>query len=424
MPINRNDKVVSNEQLQAFFDDFESSSTVLEGGGLSFPSLQANGYWNEILPDAFIVKPALRRSAAIRLFRRALYQSRRDGPLTAESIRKRADEIHRSDRAVRLKNFTLWTKIRVTGMDDAQNLKFKWGDVSIRITAQLPKWLRLDPFQHASIGPVDPSEPALSGYAILSCRERLEEDAVDRMLDAFQLLMALMNIYETRGNWTIMSGNNWTAGQLRMGPFQFVFQERKSLGKNRIWYDPNYSERAWNEHLPDFSKYLEVAPFTRQALAALTNHPLKRVLVSALQLVQDAFEARDGNHRLLRFWTALEKLYVEDWAPDRSNQKVIDRATFADDEHLLTRWQLSHVARLRNEHVHARGHEDAFMQQAQMLRALLTRHLLHWIFHGRDFDKHEALLAYVDLPRDDNALKAMRKIINRRLNLNRRQRES
>ncbi|MBK5265590.1 MAG: hypothetical protein JJE34_10230, partial [Alphaproteobacteria bacterium] len=122
MPIKRN-KLVSNEQLQALFDDFESSSTVLESGGLRFSSFRATNYLQETLPDAFIVKPAMRRSAAIRLFRMALHQSRRDGPLTAEAVIERAEEIHRNDRAVSLKKFTLWTKIRAKKMDQAQNLK-------------------------------------------------------------------------------------------------------------------------------------------------------------------------------------------------------------------------------------------------------------------------------------------------------------
>ncbi|WP_182913975.1 hypothetical protein, partial [Sphingobium terrigena] len=196
-----------------------------------------------------------------------------------------------------------------------------------------------------------------------------------------------------------------------------------TTGKNRIWYDPNYNEKAWNAQQPEFKKYLKIAKYTRKALFALGNHPLKQMLVTALQLAQDAFEARDGNHRLLRFWAALEKIYVEESARERSNQKVIDRATFADDEYQLTKWQLSHIARLRNEHVHARGHEDAFMEQSQMLRDILTRHVLYWIFQGHDFEKHEDLLAYVDLPRDDNSLKAMNKMIDRRLKLNMLRRE-
>ncbi|WP_182914029.1 hypothetical protein [Sphingobium terrigena] len=234
MPIKRNSKLVSNEQLQALFDDFESNSTVLEDGRLSFPGFRTTQHLREILPDAFIVKPALRRSAAIRLFLRALYQSRRDGLLTAEAVIERAEEFYRQDRAVRLKKFTLWTKIRARGMAQVQNLKFNWADVSIRTVAELPKWLRLEPFENSSIGYVDPAQPNHSGYVILSCRERMEDDAVDRMLDALHLLMALMNIYETRGSWTIMSGHNWTAGQLRMGPFQFVFRERKFLGKKVV----------------------------------------------------------------------------------------------------------------------------------------------------------------------------------------------
>lgn len=196
MAIKRNEKLVSKEQLQSFFQYFESISTVLEGGGISFPAFSASNQFEEILPDAFTVKPALRRSGAIRLFRKALYQARRDGPLTAEAIIERAEKIHRNDRAIPLKKFTLWTKIRVQGMEQTQIAKFQWGGVSIRIVAQLPKWLRLDPFDNSSIGQINPDHPARCGYVILSCQDRMKDDAVDRMFDAINLLMALMNIYE------------------------------------------------------------------------------------------------------------------------------------------------------------------------------------------------------------------------------------
>lgn len=419
MPIKRNKKLVSDRQLQEFFDLFESMTEVVEGG-ISFPTIRAFNSFEELLPDAFIVKPDIRRPAAIRIFRQALYKCRREGPLSAEALIGQAEEIYRQNRAVHFKDFTLWTKIALHGMSPSQIIKFKWGDVSIRLCGQLPKWLRLEPFANSGIGHVTPETSDRSAYVILSCRERKEDDAVDRMLDALNLLMALMNIYQTRGSWTIVSGSNWTAGQLRMGPFQFVFQDRRFLGEDRIWYVPNFNEEAWHAQHPSLEKYLKIVPFTRKALSALSGHPLKDVLVPALQISQDAFEANEGNHRLLRFWTALEKIYVEEGNRERSNQKVIDRATFSDTNYHLTRWQLGHISRLRNEHVHARGHGDAFMEQSQVLRDLFTRHILHWIFHGRTFDRHEDLLAYVDLPQTDEALKRERKLVDRRLALNRK----
>lgn len=421
MPIRRNSKLVSNEELQAFFDDFERRTEVTEEG-LSFPSFAAINHQEEILPDAFTITPALGRSAAIRLFSKALHDARRAGPLSANALIERAEQIHRADRAVPLQTFTLWTKIRARSMQDAQGFRIDWGDVSIRTAANLPKWLHLEGFDHSSVGSVDPSRPTSSGYVIIRCQERRDEDAVDRMLDALHLLMGLINLYETRGRWTIMAGNRWTAGKLWLGPYQFVFRGRKFIGSDSVWYNPNYDEEGWEQHLPPITDFLKVIPNVNRALTALASHPFKSILVTALQLMQDAFETRDGNHRLLRFWAALEKLYVEDWSRDRSNQKVIDRATFADSDRRLTKWQLSHIARVRNEYVHARGHGDELMHLGQTLRDLLTRHILHWIFRGDDFPDHQALLAYVDLPRDDEALIALRNAVDRRLELN-RQRE-
>src|SRR3546814_849451 len=104
-------------------------------------------------------------------------------------------------------------------------------------------------------------------------------------------------------------------------------------------------------------------------------------------LLQDGFASRDSSHRLLRYWSALEQLYVEADAKGGSNEKVLDRALFAEGDPTLSRWKLEHIARLRNDYVHAGGAGDDLHHQCQFLRMLLSRHINHWIFEGRSDER-------------------------------------
>ena len=164
-------------------------------------------------------------------------------------------------------------------------------------------------------------------------------------------------------------------------------------------------------------RILQVVPMARRALATLEAHPIRDVLVRAIQLLQEGFATRDSSHRLLRYWSALEQLYVEADTKGRSNDKVLERAVFAEIDPDLSRWKLEHIARLRNDYVHAGGSGDDLHDMCQFLRRMLARHINHWIFRGADLADHSALLAYVRLPSDRTALLQMRDLIDRRIEL-------
>ena len=99
MPITRR-KLVPDRALAALLRDFEEH-TELSEQGLSYTRHDFQELY-EILPDAFSVTPAISRSEAVQLFRKALIRSRRGGPLTAEAMIEHASSIHRVALAVPL----------------------------------------------------------------------------------------------------------------------------------------------------------------------------------------------------------------------------------------------------------------------------------------------------------------------------------
>ncbi|MEX0406479.1 hypothetical protein ABGN05_12450 [Aquibium sp. LZ166] len=413
MKISRSTKWVSDTMLNTLLREYEAS-TELSKGGLSY---RRHDFWElyEILPDAFAVSPMIRRSEAIGLFSKALRECRRAGTMNSEAIIKHAAAIQKKALAVPQESYTLWTKFRARDMAHSKGFTLAWRGVKLRTAAYLPAWLQREEYFLNGVGRIFPRKPDFYGHVILACDDRNEDRAVDRMMDALQLMHGLLNLYETLGRHSGWSGRNWTEGKLWLGPTQFLFRDRKFRGEDRIWYNPDYDEEAWARLPPSMKRILQVVPMARTALAALDKHPLCDVLVRAIILLQDGFATRDSNHRLLRYWSALEQLYVEPDAKGRSNDKVLERAVFAELKPELSKWKLEHIARLRNDYVHAGGSNDDLHHMCQFLRELLGRHINHWIFRGGDFANHSALLQLVKLPSDRAALVQMQEMITRRL---------
>lgn len=300
-------------------------------------------------------------------------------------------------------------------MAHSPGFRLNWRGVSVRTVSSLPAWLDLDEYFLNGVGRIFPRQPHFYGHIILSCEDRREDRAVDRMMDALQLILGLTNMYETWGRYSHWGGRNWTEGGLWLGPHQFVFERRNFRGEERIWYNPDFDEDAWNRHPPRMPRVLQIIPRVRRALAALDAHPFCDILTRAIMLLQDGFATRDSSHRLLRYWSALEQLYVEADAKGRSNEKVLERATFADLDPELSTWKLEHIARLRNDYVHAGGSDDDLHPLCQFLRDRLGRHINYWIFNGGDLADHVAMLQFVKLPGDRTTLASMRDIIDRRI---------
>ena len=421
MSVGRSNRI-SDTLLDALLADFERGTTV-SAGGLTFDQLDFDETF-EILPDAFRFRPPVARRTAIGFLRRALIDCRKAGPLTIDALLASASELERTARAVPNQRYTIWTKFRATNMAHHSGFRVEWQGVRIRSAATLPARIARGEYFLNGVGRIYPDRPRGYGHVIMACDERDERAAMERALEALQLVMGLANLFESYGRWSHGGHRHWTEGKWWLGPHQFVFRGDAFLGDERIWYNGDYDEMAWSTHAPQMREALRVMPMVRRALRELSDHPLRTLLVRTILLLQDGFASRDGSHRLLRYWSALERLYVEEGGRGSSNQKVVDRASFADLDPRLSRWKLNHVAQLRNDHAHAGGTDDDLQVMGQFLRHLLARHLNHWIFQGRSFANHAALLAYVDLPGEERALTTLRAAIDRRLDLIRQRPDS
>jgi hypothetical protein len=412
MPIVKRSKRVPSEHLAAFLEDFFAGTTLNAEGNVQFQMWDFNHMF-EILPDAYEFSSTLTPRQVQGVLSRALLNCRKTNKKTEDALTKEAEKLAKRKVAQKPTRYHLWVKFRARNMGSNAGFKLKWDGVRIRAAWALPAYLKVNEYFLSGHGDIMPNEPNFFGHIVLSCDARDEETAVERMLGALHVFHGLFNICASWGQYTHHSGLHWTDGPLWLGPFQFAFRGKTFLGNDRLWYNPDYLIAAWNRNPLDMKKVLSFMPRVKKLLKALEKHPLRDLIVKTVTIFQDGFASRDTSHRLLRYWSALEQLYSDD--PNRNQQLIIKRASFAEGSPALERWRLNHAARMRNEHVHAGEAAAEADATTEHLRHLLSRHINHLILRRGDLKNHAEWLELVDLPTTASMLKARKAVIDKRL---------
>jgi hypothetical protein len=368
-----------------------------------------------ILTDAFEADSNITERQLRSLLRRALRTCRRNGPIKAEGLLTEARRLAQSELSESKKQFTIWTKFRARQMAFSKGFRVRWNDVWLEATNNLPRKFHLQEYFFNGHGRIYPEKPSFYGYLIGRCEARTEEQAVERILDATDVFMAVFNIYQLRdGAFDI--GKPRAEGKLWHGPYHFVFGNDVFLGKEHIWFDAEFDAEGWETFPADMKNVVKQLPAVRRALKALTNHPLRKVLLKTLHLMQNAMSSRDERYNLLRYWSALEQLYGEENPVEKNYSRIIQRASFAETDKNIARWKLSHIARLRNEYVHAGDGSNDIRIMSKYLRGLLARHF-HFILFYSDVRSHREWLDFCDLPSDLNLLENRKSLIEQRMGL-------
>lgn len=405
MPVRRSN-IISDTELNELLRRFESGTTVDANKTIHFHHLDSDEL-ERILPDAFEADPGFTGRQVRYLLREALWTSRKKGPLTIDALIAEAHRIGKRQLAQPRKHYAMWSKFRARQMAFSTGFRLRWNGIVLESANHLPPYLRRGEYFLNGHGRIDPRHPVFFGHLISRCEARDEENAVTQMLDAADLFMGLFNLYEMWGRWS-KGAERWAEGKLWQGPYHFVFEDRRFLGEEHIWYNPEYDKEAWDVHTIDMPAVLKGIPRVRRAFAALTDHPLRDVLVKVLRLMQNGMSSRDQSYSLLRYWSALEQLYGEPEAREKNYSRIIQRAAFAEHDKQIARWKLGHISRVRNVYVHARDNDDELRVMAQYLRMLLSRHVNYLLFHASGVRSHKHWLEIVDLP-DDEALLTERK---------------
>jgi hypothetical protein len=399
--------------IDKLLTELNAGTELSSGGGITFTATDYRDLFF-LLADGITYPDTITRNDASAISYRSFLDLRKKGnvskkPLISE-ISKRVVELLSAPRH----KYTMWTKCRLRQMSFAPTVRFKIDEVSLRTSSRLPKWLQLNEHLISGIGRIEPNVLPLFGYLIFSVEARNENEASKKIFAAADLFFSIANTSRR-------SIERWTqrvpSAMLWLGPHQFFFKNGQFIGKDRVWYNQNYVEKAWNRFPKSAEDFNKQANLIRRRIKALCEHPLREPLKASLLLINEGMTSDDLAFRLMRFWSAAEALYApeEDKTPSK---KLISRLTFASkSEEWLDNIKLERCYHLRNMYVHRGANDSDDTSLVQHLRELLLQQVYYYLLHGQDIASHSDLLMMVDLPTEENALERRRLAIDRRLNI-------
>ena len=415
MPIRRHRKYVTDGDLDALLAHYKAGTTIDPSGTMTFDDHRLDEL-ERILPDAFDADPSLTPQQVSRILTRALRDSRKGSAYSVDDIVARARVAAQDLLSHSPKSYAMWTKFRAVQMPFHDGFELEWSDVRIRSEHTLPDHMHLEEYLISGHGYVHPSEPEHYGFLVMECSTRNREEAAARMFEAQQLFYALFNVYE-RGFFTLFHSRMAPEGKLLSGPYHFLYAEGQFVGQDTVWYDPDYDEEDWTSLPLSMEQVLPRLKPALRALEVLAAHPLRNVIIKVLHLLQDGMAARTYSYRLLRFWSALEQLYGEPGSGQMDYKQIIRRASFAEDDKVLSRWKLSHISRHRNDYVHAGNDAGEIYTMCQYLRHLLLRHVNYLLYNAEGLSRLADWHRIVDLPADEGELQRLEQAIARRMKI-------
>ena len=405
---------IENGSLQRLLKELNEGTEPKENGSVAF-TVRDDSELFDLLADGIVGPTDIGHAELNGLTRRAFLDLRKSAEINSEDLIKSVRNQVRQRNREPLKNYVMWTKLRLQQLRPGQGARFHIDGVTIELTHSLPRYLQLEEHFVSGVGQIDPRRLPSFAYVIVRSKGKNVTDGTRKAFDALELFYAVVNTaWRSVNLWEQRRPN----AKFWEGPNQFVFENRRFLGKNQVWYNPEFREDVWNLFPPKSREFQQRKSLFRRVLNRLERHPLREVLVKALQSVSSGMESQILSYRLMRFWSAAETLYAPN-GERTSSMKIIDRLTFAtsDDYRWLDRLKLSAAYEMRNSYVHRGVNDNDTSLLVQNLREDILRHVYYLIFSGSDIQSHADLIRMVDMPRNEASLEAIALAVERRRNI-------
>lgn len=402
---------IEDGSLAVLIDAINEGTSPNADGSVQFVDHDFNQYFF-LLTDAFEYPSSVTRTDMGSFVYRACVDIRKTRAIIRrEELLKRVESRVRDLLAQSPESYSMWTKLRIRQMAFSPGFRMNVQSVKLEGRHQLPKWMRLEKYFISGIGHIDPNTLPFFGYLICKCKARTENEAAKLIFDACDVFNAAVNLSWRFRDLLIQRQPQAT---LWLGPYQFFFRKQKFLGQNRIWYNGNFSEEYWDRFPKSLDEVRKRLPRVRRSIDAFDGHPLGNVLKRSMVLISEGMTSDDLSFRLMRFWSALETLYSDKPNAGTPSKKLIDRATFPEQDAALSALKLRRLSDLRNKYVHEGTTEGDDNDLVQFLREMLCQHISYLLYNGRDFDSHGEFLAMADLPRNAVDLAARKLAVERR----------
>jgi hypothetical protein len=243
-------------------------------------------------------------------------------------------------------------------------------------------------------------DESFSYFVVAHISDKTAHEAVEKMLDAIDLLRGIWNLHINDSMVLSFGGRKKPINQITLGALHTLHDKNGEKVDSLFWYEP---EHCKDNKKVDFSNNsYKTLEFTKNVRKALRKNSYGKDVESAIIRYVRALDSQDYNAVFLKLWSILEGLThtLKD-----SYDKTIRRAVFPYADREYHRQVLEHLRQYRNRSVHLGSGENDIDVHVYQLKSYVEQLLRFHISNHFKFESMEDAAKLMDLQPDKETLK-------------------
>lgn len=371
----------------------------LDGEKVSFSGFEYNEYIS-VLGSMIDLDEGFSTVVANGLIVKGFHEAAKKQELTTKSVISSVKKVVREHLGKPDEKYWFVTTLNIHTRNDLPN--YMINGCSVRFYKNLPKKYtetRKGFLKQVSSWLVD-KDDSFSHYLIAQTSEKSAHDAVEKMLDAIDLLRGIWNLHTNKVMVLSFGGRTKPVNEITLGALHTLHDKNGLKVGDTFWYQPHHFEGA---NKVDFSKNsYKTLKFTKNVRRALSKNKYKNDVETAIVRYSRALDSSDYNSVFIQLWSVLE--YLTHTLKD-SYDKTIRRTSFHYQDREYARQVLEHLRQYRNKSVHLGADDNDIETHVYQLKSYVEQLLRFHIGNHFKFESLEESAKFMDLQPDVGALK-------------------
>jgi hypothetical protein len=371
----------------------------LDGEKASFSGFEYNEYI-QVLKSMVDVDEGISQEIAHQLIVKGFHEAAKKQELTKNNVISAVKKSVREHLGKPNEPYWLLTTLNINFSNDLP--RYSINGCTIRFYKQIPKKYRkarTSVLSEVSSWLIDKDE-SFSYYVVAHISDKTAHEAVEKMLDAIDLLRGIWNLHINKSMVLSFGGRKKPINQITLGALHTLHDKNGEKVNDTFWYEPeHYKDHSKVDFAKNSYKTLE---FTKNVRKALRKNSYGKDVESAIIRYVRALDSQDYNAVFIKLWSVLEGLThtLKD-----SYDKTIKRAAFQYADREYNRQVLEHLRQYRNRSVHLGAGENDIDTHVYQLKSYVEQLLRFHIANHFKFESMEVAAKFMDLQPDKEALK-------------------
>lgn len=386
----------------------EKSRKVAEDGSVTFEGWDFRLY-GTLLYSMLDFSEEIPEIDARNITRKSIRKAGEKGEISKNSLLKEIKILENKYHKQPVERFALATSLSVGQMTQIRRINI--GRTQIIIGGQLPRRFIREAAKIRKEASQILYAPPPRHYSALRAHvsAKSHNEAVNKALDAIDLIRGIWNLYENKKHSTRISvgGIPKPVNKIILGPFHTLhYPNGKLAATSTWWYEPSYLGAVQLHRIVEIGSFFE---YLNNVRSLLDKSHYKSELEKAIIRYSRSLDERDWNNAFLRLWGVLELLTD---TIKQSYDSTIKRTAFLYQDYEFYLQILKHLRYFRNLSVHSDAENPEIESDLFQLKNFVEDLLYFHLANSRRFKSMEEAGRFLSLPRNKNALKSRVELAN------------